>query len=151
MDRSPYSFNERVGAAVAHSSLLVLGLPLTIAFLEIPFSLAPCPVVAYLIARHFRRNRSVWGANQCIQAAIFQVPIVFLSGLVILIPLPDRFDLTLGTVAFLLFVYTLWAALDSLLGYDFRYAFIGNAIRRVSDANFRRQERRSRWSRGPDQ
>ena len=146
-DQSPYSLIERWGAGVAHSSLLLIGLPLTIILLPIPFSLAPCPIVSYLIARYFRRRMSVWGANQSIQASAVQVLIVLVAGLTVLTNMPPIIDLALGTLVFLLFLYTLWAALDTLLGYDFHYILIGNAVRRVSEANLTRQERRGRGPR----
>lgn len=142
LDQPPYSLIERYGAGIAHSGLLLIGLPLTIFLLPIPFSLAPCPVVSYLLARFFRRRGLAWGANQSIQASAVQVLIVLVAGLMVLTNMPTGIDLTLGTVALLLFLYTLWGALDTLLGYDFNYILIGNAVRRVSDANLKRQERR---------
>ncbi len=145
-DQSSYSPIERLGAGVSHASLLLLGLPLTIVLLPVPFSLVPCPVVAYLIARYFRRRSAVWGADQSSQAAAVQVLILLLVGLIVLTGLPSGIDAALGTIGFLLFLYTLWAAFDTLLGYDFRYAFIGKVLSRVSETNLRRRERRRRWS-----
>ena len=52
------------------------------------------------------------------------------------------------TGAFLLFLYSLWGALDTFLGYDFRYLYIGNLLDRVSQANLSRQEPRRRWQFG---
>lgn len=144
-DQLPYPLIERVGAGIAHSSLLIIGAPLTLTLLPIPFSLAFCPVVAYLIARFFRRRMLAWGANQSIQASAVQVLIVLVVGFVVLTDLPSSIDLTLGTFGFLLFLYTLWAAFDAFLGYDFHYALIGGAVSRVSEANLKRQERRKRW------
>lgn len=141
---------ERWGAGLAHLSLLLMGLPLTLILLPIPFSLVPCPVASYLLARYFRRRMLVWGANQSIQASTVQVLILSVVGLVVLTDLPGNLDLALGTVGFLMFLYTLWAALDTVLGYDFHYVFIGNAVRRVSEANLRRQERRKSWSQGTE-
>lgn len=146
MDPSLYSSTERWGAGFAHSSLLLIGLPLTVILLPIPFSLAPCPVVAYMLARFFRRRMLVWGSNQSIQASAIQVLIFLLAGIVVLTNLPRQIDLAFGTVGFLLFLYTLWAAFDTLLGYDFRYVLIGKMVSRVSEANLKRQERRKSWS-----
>ena len=146
MDPSLYSLTERWGAGFAHSSLLLIGLPLTVILLPIPFSLAPCPVVTYMIARFFRRRMLVWGANQSIQASAIQVLIVLVAGMVVLTNLSRQIDLALGTAGFLLFLYTLWAAFDTVLGYDFRYVFIGKLVARVSEANLKRQERRKGWS-----
>ena len=148
LDRDPslYSLTERWGAGFAHSSLLLIGLPLTVILLPIPFSLAPCPVVTYMIARFFRRRMLVWGAYQSIQASAIQVLIVLVAGMVVLTNLSPQIDLALGTAGFLLFLYTLWAAFDTILGYDFRYVFIGKVVARVSEANLKRQERRKGWS-----
>ena len=145
-EQSPYTLIERYGSSLAHLGLLVIGLPLTVVLLPIPFSLAPCPVVAYLIARYFRRRNLVWGAAQGIQASAVQVLIVLIASLTVLTNMPATIDLTMNTAAFLLFLYTLWAALDSLLGFNFHYILIGNAVRRVSEANLSRQERRRNWS-----
>ena len=45
----------------------------------------------------------------------------------------------------LLFLYSLAGALDTFLGYDFRYVIIGNWLEHVSQANLDRPERRRRW------
>ena len=146
MDPSLNSLSERWGASFAHSSLLLIGLPLTVILLPIPFSLAACPVVAYMLARFFRRRMLVWGANQSIQASVIQGLIFLVAGMVVFTNLPRQVDLALGTAGFLLFLYTLWAAFDTLLGYDFRYVLIGKVVSRVSEANLKRQERRKGWS-----
>ncbi len=145
MDPSVYSLTERWGAGFAHSSLLLIGLPLTVILLPIPFSLAPCPVVTYMLARFFRRRMLVWGANQSIQASSIHVLIFLVTGMVVLTNLPGQIDLALGTAGFLLFLYTLWAAFDTLLGYDFRYVLIGKVVARVSEVNLKRQECRKGW------
>ena len=143
---SLYSSAERWGASFAHSTLLFIGLPLTIILIPIPFSLAPCPVVAYMLARFFRRRNLSWGADQSIQASAIQVLIFLIAGLVVFIDLPRQMDMAIGTSGFLLFLYTLWAAFDTSLGYDFRYVLIGKSVSRVTSANLKRQERRKRWS-----
>ena len=141
-----YSPAERWGASFAHSTLLFIGLPLTIMLIPIPFSLAPCPVVAYVLARFFRRRNLAWGADQSIQASAIQVLIFLIAGLVVFIDLPRQMEMAIGTSGFLLFLYTLWAAFDTSLGYDFRYVLIGKSVSRVTSANLKRQERRKRWS-----
>ena len=143
---SLYSSAERWGASFAHSTLLFIGLPLTIMLIPIPFSLAPCPVVAYVLARFFRRRNLAWGADQSIQASAIQVLIFLIAGLVVFIDLPRQMEMAIGTSGFLLFLYTLWAAFDTSLGYDFRYVLIGKSVSRVTSANLKRQERRKRWS-----
>ena len=148
LDRNPplYSSAERWGACFAHSTLLSIGLPLTIILIPIPFSLAPCPVVAYMLARFFRRRNLAWGADQSIQASAIQVLIFLIAGLVVFTNLPRQMGMAIGTSGFLLFLYTLWAAFDTSLGYDFRYILIGKTVSRVSKANLKRQERRKGWS-----
>jgi len=147
LDTNPplYSSAERWGAGFAHSTLLSIGLPLTIILIPIPFSLAPCPVVAYMLARFFRRRNLAWGADQSIQASAIQVLIFLIAGLVVFTNLPRQMGMAIGTSGFLLFLYTLWAAFDTSLGYDFRYILIGKTVSRVSKANLKRQERRKGW------
>jgi len=101
-EQSPYTLIERYRSSLAHLGLLVIGLPLTVVLLPIPFSLAPCPVVAYLIARYFRRRNLVWGAAQGIQASAVQVLIVLIASLTVLTNMPATIDLTMNTAAFLL-------------------------------------------------
>lgn len=55
--------------------------------------------------------------------------------------LPPRLELTFGTAWFLLLLYSLWGAVDALMGYDFRYMFIGDLVERVSQANLGRIHR----------
>ena len=149
--QSHYLLIERYGAGLAHSSLLLIGLPLTLTLLPIPCSLAPCPVVTYILARFFRRRMLVWGSNQSIQASAIQVLILLLVGLAVLTNMPHRIDLALGAVGFSLFLYSLWAAFDTVLGYDFNYVLIGNAVSRVSETNLKRRERRKRWLQGAEE
>ena len=145
---SIYPSAERWGASFAHSTLLFIGLPLTIILIPIPFSLAPCPVVAYMLARFFRRRNLSWGADQSTQASAIQVLIFLIAGLVVFTNLPRQMELAIGTSGFLLFLYTLWAAFDTSLGYDFRYVLLGKSVSRVTTANLKRQERRKDWSNG---
>ena len=147
-ETSPYSKLERRGSAIAHGSALLIGVPLTIFFLPPPLSLLPCPVVSYLISRSFRRRKLAWGAFQGLQASVIHFLIMLIATVVIVGDLPYRLALTAGTVAFLLFLYSVWAALDTLLGYDVRYVGISNFLGRVSQANLGRQERSRKWFSG---
>ena len=136
---------ERWGSCLAHGSTLFIGLPLTVLFQGFPLFLVLCPVAAYLIARSFRRRRLAWGAIQGMQASAVQLLILLMAtGMVSTGPVP-RLGLLFGTAGFLLFLYSLWGALDTLLGYDFRYAYIGKLLDRVSRANLERPELRRRW------
>lgn len=147
--RAECTKGERWGSALAHGSGLVIGGPLAITVFpptEIYIALAPCPVVAYFIGRGFRRRGLAWGSFQGLQAALVQLLVVVL---LFLANLQDdqlsRLAATLWTAAALLFLYSLWGAWDTLFGYNFRYMFISRLLRRVSEANLRRQEARRRW------
>jgi fatty acid desaturase len=139
-----YSRAETLGSAIAHSSALLVGLPL-FPFLALPLSLAPCPVVAYLIARAFRRRKLAWGAFQGMQACIMQLLIFLLMFIADQISRSPGLLTTLWTAGVLLFLYSLWGAWDTFLGYDFRYIGISDLLDRVSRANLNRSERRRRW------
>lgn len=140
----PYSKWERRGSAAAHGSALMVGVPLIVfQFLPLPFAFLPNPVIAYLIARSFRRRRQAWGAFQGMQASVMHLLILVLAFIPALAggtsPLLPGVMFTLGL---LLFLYTLWGAWDTLLGYDFRYIGISALLDRVSRANLKRQEQR---------
>ena len=141
----PYTKGERRGSSVAHGAALLIGLPLTILLIDFPLSLAPCPVVAYLIARSFRRRRLAWGAFQGMQASAVHLLILLLATGTVLSDMVPHLALFFGTAAFLLFLYSLWGSLDTLLGYDFRYVYVGNLLDRVSRANLNRREERRSW------
>lgn len=55
--------------------------------------------------------------------------------------LPPRLELTVATVWFLLLLYSLWGAVDTLLGYDFRYIVVANLVEKVAYANLNRASR----------
>ncbi len=50
-----------------------------------------------------------------------------------------------GLAGFLIFLYSLWGALDTFMGFDFRYFYIGDLLNKVSQANLNRIERRRGW------
>lgn len=143
-----YSKLERRGSAVAHGSALLLGVPL-IPFLDFPLAFLPCPVVAYLIARSFRRRGMAWGTFQGMQASLIQLLILFVAFISSQVD-PDSVKLlpTILVIGLLLFIYSLWGAWDTLFGYNFRYVLIGNLMDRVSQSNLRRLEPRRRWFKG---
>ena len=142
---APPSKVERWGSCLAHGSTLFIGVPLTIWLHGFPLFLAPCPVAAYLIARSFRRRSLAWGAFQGMQASAVQLLILLMAVLMLTAGPVPQLAVLFGTAAFLLFLYSLWGALDTLLGYDFRYAYIGTLLDRVSRANLERPEPRRRW------
>jgi hypothetical protein len=141
---SPYSKWERRGSAVAHASALLVGVPvILLEFLPLPFAFLANPLVAYLIARSFRRRRMGWGAFQGMQASVVHLIIlalVFIPALTV--GLSPILAAVLFTSAVALFLYTLWGAWDTLLGYDFRYIGISSFLDRVSQANLKRLESR---------
>jgi len=136
---------ERRGSAIAHGSSLLIGLPLTFIVLPLPLSLVPCPVVAYLIARSFRRRKLAWGAFQGMQATVMHLAIFLLMFIASLIESSASLMLLFWTAGVLLFLYSLWGAMDTWLGYDFRYIGISRLLEQVSQANLNRQEQRRRW------
>ena len=148
----PPSKIERWGSCLAHGSALFIGAPLGIFLPLFPLILLPCPVVAYLIARSFRRRKLAWGAFQGMQASVMQLLILALATGVNLAGTTPILSPLFTTGAFLLFLYSLWGALDTALGYDFRYAGISNLLDRVSQSNLKRPEKRRRWfgGRGTD-
>lgn len=140
---SPYSKWERRGSAFAHASGLLIGVPLIALQFPPLFAFLPNPVVAYLIARTFRRKRMAWGAFQGIQASVVHlILLVLLFVPVLTLEIAPLMAAVLFTAAAILFIYTLWGAWDTLLGYDFRYIGIGKFLDRVSQANLDRAERR---------
>lgn len=143
---------ERWGSCLAHGGALFIGAPLAIFLPVFPLFLLPCPVVAYMIARSFRRRKLAWGAFQGMQASAMQLLILILAIGVTLAASAPILSPLLATAAFLLVLYSLWGALDAALGYDFRYAGIGDLLDRVSKSNLKRPERRRRWfgGRGTD-
>ena len=149
-ERPTFTKGERIGSAIAHAAPLVVGVPLypLLGSLGVGITLIPCPIVAYLISRSFRRRQSAWGAFQGMQAAIVQLILLalvfaaaFLEGSALFSSI-TQIPLVLFVSAFLLFLYTLWGGWDCAWGYDFRYIFISNFVDRVTAANLRRQERR---------
>lgn len=149
-ERPTFTKGERIGSAIAHAAPLVVGVPLypLLGGLGVGITLIPCPIVAYLISRSFRRRQSAWGAFQGMQAAIVQLILLalvfaaaFLEGSALFSSI-TQIPLVLFVSAFLLFLYTLWGGWDCAWGYDFRYIFISNFVDRVTAANLRRQERR---------
>lgn len=145
--RAECTKGERWGSAVAHGSGLVIGVPLMLtAFPGQPFfALMPCPVVAYFIGRGFRRRGLAWGSFQGLQAALVHFLIVALAFVSNLGDPWSKLMVTAWTTAILLFLYSLWGAWDTAFGYNFRYMGIARLLRRVSEANLRRQEARRRW------
>ena len=143
-DQPQYSWLERRGSCLAHGSALFIGLPLFIFLLPISFAFLPSPVAAYLISRAFRRREMSWGAFQAMQATVIHSLIVVFAALIVVPELPGKIALSFGTLGFLLFVYSLWAAFDTLLGDDFRYVGISNIADRISRVNLARRERSRR-------
>ena len=144
-DDAPFSKVERLGSAIAHGGTLLIGMPLTMFLHEFPLFLAPCPLVAYMISRSFRRRRIAWGAFQAMQATVVQALILLMAVGTIYTSAAPRLPLVFGLLGFLIFLYSLWGALDTLLGFDFRYFYVGDLLNKVSEANLNRPERRRGW------
>lgn len=147
-DQPVFTKGERIGSAIAHATPLLIGLPLVLVTPLVggdPFmALLPCPIVAYIISRSFRRKQSAWGSFQAMQASLVQLILVVSAFVFIhmsgsLIP---QLEAAAFVLTFLLFLYTMWGAWDAAWGYDFRYIFISNLVDRMTAANLRRQEAR---------
>ena len=141
-----FSKGERTGGAIAHATPLLVGFPLVIVTPLVGgnlfMALIPCPIVAYVISRYFRRREAVWGAFQAMQAALIQLILLVLvfSSLLLGDAAPIQASTAAFVFTFLLFLYTMWGAWDTAWGYDFRYIFISNLVDRITDANLHRQE-----------
>ncbi len=136
---------ERRGSAIAHGSGLLIGVPLIILgfFMGLPpaFAYLPCPVISYYVfARRFRRNRLPWGAFQGIQASVIHLAIALLALAANLLGTTSRPASLMFMLAVLLFLYSIWAAWDTLFGEDFRYIGIDKLLHLVSQSNLKRQQ-----------
>ena len=144
----PVSTFERRGSAIAHGSGLIIGVPLiligTVIGVPPAFAYIPSAIVAYLIARSFRRRRLAWGAFQGMQATVIQLTITLLMFVLLFTGSATTAIAIFFLLAVLLFLYSLWGAWDTLFGEDFRYIIISRMLYRVSETNLRRLERRRR-------
>ncbi len=160
--RPSFTRGERIGSAIAHAAPLLVGVPLLPLLGGLVMALLPCPIVAYVISRAFRRRQSTWGAFQGMQATLIQMLLVALvfAAEVFGMATTSEAEAVVSTIsqaslvgfvcAFLLFLYTLWGAWDCAWGYDFRYIFISNFVDRITAANLRRQERRRQRDNPPN-
>ena len=155
-ERPVFTRGERTGGAIAHATPLLVGVPLVVITPLVGgnlfMALVPCPIVAYVISRSFRRRQSAWGAFQAMQAALVQLILLVLIFASVLMGegTPSQVSTLTFVLTFLLFLYTLWGAWDTAWGYDFRYLFISNLVDRVTAANLRRQEYRRQRQEGQD-
>ncbi len=149
-ERPVFTKGERVGSAIAHGAPMVVGIPLVLITPLVGGSLfmalTPCPIVAYVISRSFRRRQSSWGAFQAMQATLAHLILLVLVFTSVLLggsaSTPGNVDTFAFVFTFLLFLYTVWGAWDTAWGYDFRYILISNLVDRITTANLRRQEAR---------
>ena len=140
-----FSTVERLAGGFAHGGTLFIGVPLTFFLHEFPLFLAPSALAAYMISRSFRRRRMAWGAFQAMQAAVVQFVILLLALGMDNTDSAPGLAMIFGLVGFLIFLYSLWGALDTFMGFDFRYFYIGDLLNKVSQANLNRIERRRGW------
>jgi hypothetical protein len=145
--KAEHSRNERLGSAIAHASLLVVGLPATVLLLDLPWSLLFCPVLPYMIGRSFRRRGMSWGAYQGMQASVVQLLILVVAIMAFLASGFQSLSVLFIAGGFFLSLYTLWGALDTWMGDDFQYIGISRLLENVSRRNMERQEVRHRWFR----
>ena len=140
-----FSTVERLAGGFAHGGTLFIGVPLTFFLHEFPLFLAPSALAAYMISRSFRRRRMAWGAFQAMQAAVVQFVILLLALGMDNTDSAPGLAMIFGLAGFLIFLYSLWGALDTFMGFDFRYFYIGDLLNKVSQANLNRIERRRGW------
>ena len=136
---------ERWGSAVAHGSVACVGIPITLLLLNLPWSLLGCPVLSYMIARSFRRRGRAWGAYQGMQASVIQLLLLVCAVTAYFVADLNTISNLISFGAFLLFIYSMWGALDTWLGEDFNYIGISRLLGYVSRQNLARPEVRRRW------
>ena len=114
-ERPVFNRGERTGGAIAHATPLLVGVPLVVITPLVGgnlfMALVPCPIVAYVISRSFRRRQSAWGAFQAMQAALVQLILLVLIFASVLMGegTPSQVSTLTFVLTFLLFLYTLWA------------------------------------------
>ncbi len=142
---------ERRWGALAHAGGVFIGLPLIFLGLRMgipsPFVYIPATILAYLIARSFRGRRQVWGSFQGMQATVAHLFINLLLFVILFSPDDSRLFMILPLLVIIAWIYTLWAAWDTLFGEDFRYILISRLLYRVSETNLQRPQRRRRFFR----
>ena len=79
------------------------------------------------------------------QAAVVQFVILLLALGMDNTGATPRLAMAFGFAGFLILLYSLWGALDTFIGIDFRYFYIGDILNKVSQANLKRTERRRGW------
>ncbi len=79
------------------------------------------------------------------QAAVVQLAILLLAFGMDNTGAAPSLALVFGLAGFLIFLYSLWGALDTFMGIDFRYFYIGDLLNKVSQANLIRIERKRGW------
>ena len=144
---------ERRGSAVAHGAgvlvavpLIVLGMMMGWSPRDIVFLYIPAPIVAYLIARSFRRRRMSFGSFQGMQATVIHLIISLLLLFVALFGVGGSLiSPAIPLAVVVLFIYSVWGAWDTLFGEDFSYIGINRLLRHVSDVNLQRREQRRRF------
>ena len=76
------------------------------------------PAIGFLIWRFFRKRNHLWGSVQSLQATVF---LILLSGLGLISIKVEILDMVIVLGIF----YGAWGTMDALLGYNFKYIFIG--------------------------
>ncbi len=126
--------SQRFMIGLAHGISVMIGLPtLVITGSTVVFLI--CPVISYLICRRYRKLGFTWQSSQAFQGTVANlvVGLCVFTGLEFNLS-PGLTLIILGT-AFLLALYTLWGALDTILGFDFDYLIIGKVSKKVSEVN----------------
>lgn len=136
---------QRVFIGLSHSITVIVGLPiLMITGTSVVFLI--CPVISYLICRRYRKLQLSWLSHQAFQGTIMNLLIGLSTFAALEFNLSDRLTLSLLGASFIGSLYTLWGALDTVLGFDFDYIVIGRLSRKVSEVNQGRQRFKDPYS-----
>jgi len=85
-------------------------------------------------------------AYQGLQSTIINLTLFFgIFALFEFQPTAQILNLLLLSAIFTLSVYSLWGALDTLLGFEFNYVFIGNISKKVSNSNLYRKRFKDKY------
>jgi hypothetical protein len=137
---------QRIVISLCHSITVSLGLPIYL-LTQSYLIFILCPTICYLISRYHRRNGNSWMAYQGLQSTIINLTLFFgIFALFEFQPTAQILNLLLLSAIFTLSVYSLWGALDTLLGFEFNYVFIGNISKKVSNSNLYRKRFKDKYS-----
>ena len=129
----------RILAGGSHCVSVIVGVPsLIITGSSVMFLI--CPVISYLVCRKYRKISSHWLSSQAFQGTIVNLILGLTIFMALEFNLPNGITLLMLTASFITALYTLWGALDVILGFDFNYILIGKVSKKVSLINQSRKK-----------